>query len=158
MRYIIAHKGVFPVSERVIAQLKKERKLGLDKPGTFDRFRANCERSKDTLVSLLHDIKGQGKRVVGYAATSKSTTVLNYCGITPDLIEYISDTTPIKQGKFSPGTHIPVRPYADFVANYPDIALLFAWNHGEEIMAKEDAFKQAGGRFLLYVPEVKVLI
>jgi methylation protein EvaC len=108
-------------------------------------------------MALLRRLKHEGKRVAGYAATSKSTTVTNYCGITADLVEFISDTTRIKQGKFSPGTHIPVRPYEEFAASYPDYALLFGWNHGEEIMAKESRFKTAGGRWIVYVPEVRVL-
>ena len=95
--------------------------------------------------------------MAGYAATSKSTTVTNYCGLTPHLVEFISDTTPIKQGKYSPGAHIPVRPYEEFKANYPDYALLFGWNHAEEIMAKEQAFKAAGGKWIVYVPHVQVL-
>jgi methylation protein EvaC len=83
--------------------------------------------------------------------------VINYCGITPDLIEFISDTTPIKQGKYTPGAHIPVRPYQDFGRAYPDYALLFAWNHSEEIMAKEGKFRQAGGKWITFVPRVEVL-
>ncbi len=81
----------------------------------------------------------------------------NYCGITPDLVEYISDTTPIKQGKFSPGAHIPVKAYQEFAARHPEYALLFAWNHGEEIMAKEKEFRAKGGKFILYVPDVQVV-
>ena len=96
------------------------------------------------------------RSIAGYAATSKSTTVTNYCGITPDLVEYISDTTPIKQGKFSPGVHIPVRPHAEFAGDYPDYALLFGWNHGEEILAKERAFTESGGRWIVYVPAVGI--
>jgi methylation protein EvaC len=131
--------------------------MGLSKRETYDELHRNIQRSREELLKLLRDLKQQGKRVVGYGATSKSTTVTNYCGITPDLVEFISDTTPIKQGKFSPGAHIPVRPYEDFKANYPDYALLFAWNHGEEIIEKETAFQQAGGKWIVYVPEVKVL-
>lgn len=157
MRYTVAHRGTLPVSEAVVAQRNKETALGLDQPATFDRFRRNVEKSRDELLALLRRIKTEGKRVVGYAATSKSTTVTNYCGITPELVEFISDTTPIKQGKFSPGTHIPVRPYAEFAARYPDYALLFGWNHGEEIMAKEKNFTAAGGKWILYVPQVTVL-
>ena len=108
-------------------------------------------------MALLRDLQRRGRRVVGYAATSKSTTVTNYCGITPGLVEFISDTTPIKQGKFSPGAHIPVRPYEAFTARYPDYALLFGWNHAEEIMAKEQAFRAAGGKWIVYVPRVQVL-
>ncbi|MFZ2950681.1 MAG: methyltransferase C-terminal domain-containing protein, partial [Desulfuromonadaceae bacterium] len=109
------------------------------------------------LMALLSDLKRQGKRVVGYGATSKSTTITNYCGITPDLVEFISDTTPIKQGKFSPGAHIPVRHYDEFTKNHPEYALLFAWNHAAEIMAKEERFRNAGGKWIVYVPGVRVL-
>jgi methylation protein EvaC len=157
MRYVIAHKGAYPVSQAVVAQREKEDALGLHRPETFARLRRNIERSREDLLTLLETVKGQGGRVVGYAATSKSTTVTNYCGLTPGLVEFISDTTPIKQGKFSPGAHIPVRPYEDFKARYPDYALLFGWNHAEEIMAKEQAFKAAGGKWIVYVPEVQVI-
>lgn len=157
MRYVIARKGVRPVSPNVAAQRNKEQGMGLHLPETYDRFRRNCEESCTRLMDLLHDLKVQGKRVVGYGATSKSTTITNYCGITPDLIEFISDTTPIKQGKFSPGAHIPVLPYEAFVENYPDYALLFAWNHAREIMEKEEAFHTAGGKWIVYVPHVAVL-
>jgi len=80
--------------------------------------------------------------------------VTNYCGIGPDLVEYISDTTPIKQGRYSPGTHIPVRPYSEFQNDPPEHALLFAWNHAQEILAKERDFIARGGRFIVYVPGV----
>jgi methylation protein EvaC len=156
MRYMIAHQGVFPISADVEAQIRKEKKLGLHSREMFKGFRRNVERSRDSLMHTLANLKKQGKRVVGYGATSKSTTVLNYCGITPDLVEFISDTTPTKQGKYSPGMHIPVKPYDDFCSRYPDVALLFAWNHGEEIMGKEKNFSDAGGQWLVYVPEVRI--
>jgi methylation protein EvaC len=82
--------------------------------------------------------------------------VINYCGLDAGLVEYICDTTPIKQGKFSPGRHIPIRPYEEFKAHYPDYALLFGWNHAREIVAKEDDFVKSGGKWILYVPEVAV--
>ena len=157
MRYVIAHKGARPVSPHVGMQKDKELSLGLHRPETYDRFRRKCEESRNCLMALLHDLKVQGKRVVGYGATSKSTTITNYCGITPDLVEFISDTTPIKQGKFSPGAHIPVRPYDEFKSRYPDYALLFAWNHAREIMENEDAFRANGGKWIVYVPQVAVL-
>ncbi|HBG27357.1 MAG: SAM-dependent methyltransferase [Planctomycetes bacterium GWF2_41_51] len=157
MRYVIAHKGAGKISQRVIEQREKEKRLGLHLPETYVQFRKNIENSRDRLVELLTSIKKQGKRVVGYAATSKSTTINNYCGITAELVEYISDTTPIKHGKFSPGTHIPVKPYKDFCDNYPDYALLYAYNHAREIMAKEQKFMAAGGKWITYVPKVGVL-
>lgn len=157
MRYILSNKGMRRVSQNVRIQLGKEKVIGLDREETYKIFKKNCEQSRDRLITLLREINSQSKRVVGYAATSKSTTVLNYCGINSDLIEFISDTTPIKQGKFSPGMHIPVRQYEEFVAQYPDYAVLFAWNHSEEIMAKEQRFKDTGGKWIVFVPEVKVL-
>ena len=157
MRYVIARTGSRAPSGTVARQREKEQRQGLHLPETYDRFRAHCEASRDSLINLLHSLKAEGKRIVGYGATSKSTTITNYCGITPELVEFISDTTPIKQGTFSPGAHIPVRPYEEFIRNYPDCALLFAWNHAREIMEKEGAFRAAGGRWIVYVPDVKIL-
>jgi methylation protein EvaC len=157
MRYTIARQGARTVSPRVSAALRREEEMGLGDPAVYEGFRKNCEASRDALVTLLKDIRKGGKRIVGYAATSKSTTILNYCGIGTDLIEFISDTTPVKQGRYSPGAHIPVRPYEEFSTRYPDYALLFAYNHAREIMAKEEMFIASGGRWIVYVPAVKVL-
>ena len=156
MRYFVARQGAHPVAAAVGAQRDKERALGLEKAETYQAFARNVARSRDELMTLLHDLKRQGKRVVGYAATSKSTTVTNFCGITPDLVEFISDTTPIKQGRFSPGVHIPVKSHDAFARRYPDYALLFGWNHAEEILANERAFRDAGGQWIVYVPRVEV--
>lgn len=157
MRYTISHKGAYKVSNRVHSILKKEETLGLTKPEIFLKLRQNIERSREELMTLLYDLNKKGKRLAGYGATSKSTTLINYCGITLDIIEYISDTTPIKQGKFSPGAHIPIRSYEEFCGHYPDYALLFAWNHAEEIMEKEQKYKKAAGKWILYVPKVQVV-
>ena len=156
MRYVLAHAGAYPVKETVTQLLQNEKVLGLHRLSTFESFRNNVEQSRRDLVNLLRALQAQGKRVAGYGATSKSTTVLNYSGIGSDLIEYISDTTPIKQGKFTPGMHIPVKPYEFFKDNPPDYAVLFAWNHAEEIMAKESAFMKAGGKWILHVPKVQI--
>ena len=157
MRYVIAHKGVKERSQAVVKQQAIEENLGLSSPTTYEQLRRRIEICRIQLRELLASLKQQGKRIVGYGATSKSATVANYCGIGPDVVEFISDTTPIKQGKYSPGMHIPVRPYQEFCANYPDYALLFAWNHAEEILAKEYAFTQAGGKWIVYVPKVQVI-
>src|SRR3989441_5633512 len=111
MRYVVAREGVRNISASVLEQVEKERVRGLQGSEALKRFRRKSEQSRDQLIALLYSLKRHGKRVVGYGATSKSTTVINYCGLTPDVVEFISDTTPIKQGKFSPGAHIPVRPY-----------------------------------------------
>lgn len=157
MRYVLARKGARTVLSSVAKVLSEERAAGLDLPETYETFRKSCESSKKELVAILEAEKAAGRRVVGYGATSKSTTILNYCGIGPNLIEYISDTTPIKQNKYSPGMHIPVRPHSEFKSNPPNTAVLFAWNHAEEIMAKERDFTESGGRWILHVPKVRVL-
>lgn len=157
MRYVLAPEGSHAVSPNVAALLAQERAQGLHLAGTYTQFKRNCEGSRAALRSLLEQLHREGKRVVGYGATSKSTTVLNYCGIGPELIEFISDTTPIKQGKFSPGAHIPVRHYEKFKQNPPDYAVLFAWNHAREIFEKEQAFLSGGGKWITFVPEVGIL-
>jgi methylation protein EvaC len=157
MRYVLAHQGAYSVKPSVTELIAKEKAQGLDRLDTFRAFGRNVQRSRQELRGLLNQLKTEGKRVAGYGATSKSTTILNYCGIGPDLIEFISDTTPIKQGKFSPGMHIPVVPYETFKSNPPDYAILFAWNHAEEIMAKEQEYMASGGKWIVHVPEVQVL-
>jgi methylation protein EvaC len=156
MRYVVARKGARTPDASVARQIEHERRIGLSEAETYRSLARRIERSRDALIAVLRDLRSQGRRIAGYAATSKSTTVINYCGITPDLVEFISDTTPIKQGRFSPGRHIPVRPYEAFAAAFPDYALLFGWNHADEIFAKEQAFAASGGRWIVYVPEVGV--
>ena len=157
MRYTVAKNGARRPSERLAGLRAREESLGLHKMATFQAMKDRVQASKEQLVTLLQKLKQDGKRVGGYGATSKSTTVTNFCGIGPDLIEFISDTTPIKQNKFSPGTHIPVKPYDVFSSDYPDYAVLFAWNHSDEILAKEESFLRQGGRFITFVPDVRIL-
>lgn len=157
MRYIIGHVGERPVSERALIQIEREKELGLNDPETFVKFKKNCEISKQELKALLIKLKSEGKKVAGYAATSKSTTILNYSDIGSDLIEYICDNTPIKQGKYSPGKHIPIVPIETFKDTYPDYAVLFAYNHAKEIIAKETEFIKQGGKWIMFVPNVHIV-
>ena len=157
MRYVVARKGVRKVEAAVHELLAREDEMGLNRPETYHTFRERVFRSRDELTKLLTDLRRKGKRISGYGATSKSTTVTNFCALTPDLLDCISDTTPGKQGKYSPGAHIPIVPYERFREAFPDYALLFAWNHAGEIMQKEREFRRQGGKFIVYVPTVRVL-
>jgi methylation protein EvaC len=157
MRYTIGHKGVKIVSQSVINLIKKEKKLGLDKKQSYLNFTDNVNKIKNDLINLLTKLKNDGKKVVAYGATSKSTTVTNYFGITTDLVECIYDTTPIKQNKLSPGAHIPVLPYDQFRESNPDYVLLFAWNHATEIMKKESDYMGHDRHWITYIPNVKVI-
>ncbi len=148
MRYYLEPEPArWKATDKLYEQLKKEKFL--DKPKTYLKLRSKIEKKRNRLRTAIDKLRN--KRIVGYGATSKSTTVTVYCGLGLDQIEYISDTTPIKQGKLSPGAHIPVKPHEEFVKDPPDVALLFAWNHRDEIYAKEKNF---GGKWLNYVPEV----
>ena len=156
MRYTIAHKGMKTVSQDVINLIYQEKKIGLDKTKAYLGFTDSVNRIKDDLIELLIKLKDDGKKVVAYGATSKSTTVTNYFSITPDLVECIYDTTPIKQNKLSPGAHIPVLPYDQFRESNPDYVLLFAWNHATEIMKKERDYMGSDRHWITYIPEVKI--
>lgn len=157
MRYWISHSGARSIAARVIELRDRERASGLHAADTFSQFRDRVTANGIALTALLRDCKARGLSVVGYGATSKSTTAINFFGMTPDLIEFISDTTPAKHGKFSPGAHIPIRSHDHFRAPYPPRALLFAWNHAAEVRAKETAFTRSGGRWIVYVPAVQEL-
>jgi methylation protein EvaC len=157
MRYTLAHKGAKEVHESVTNLLIKEKALGLNTNQAYTEFSNNVDKIKYDLIALLLELKEKGKKVVGYGATSKSTTVTNYFGITPDLVSAIYDTTPTKHNTFSPGAKIPVLPYEEFRDSDPDYVLLFAWNHAEEIMEKEKDFVRDGRKWIVYVPQAKIL-
>lgn len=157
VRYTLAHTGARTPTAAVAELLADENKRNLAAMPTLTGFASSVEKIRDDLTALLRELRDGGKRVVGYGATAKSATVTNYCGIGPDLVPFICDTTVAKQGRLTPGSHIPVREPSAFAEPYPDYALLFAWNHAEEIMAKERAFREAGGKWILYVPEVHVV-
>ena len=139
MRYIIKRKNLS--SQRVKKILENEKKLNLDKVESCLNFKKNCEISNKIIIEKIKVLKQQGKSICGYAATSKSTTILNYCNIGINEIDYICDTTKEKIGKYSPGKHIPIKDMNYFHNNPTDCVYLFAWNHKKEIFNKEKKFK-----------------
>ncbi|WP_254802441.1 class I SAM-dependent methyltransferase [Kitasatospora sp. SUK 42] len=157
LRYTLKRAGRGTPSRAVAELAAEERRRGLDNPEVFDEFAVRIERIRTELTTLLRKLRAEGKRVVGYGATAKSATVTNYCGIGPELIEWVCDVTPAKHGKLMPGSHIPVRPSEALAHPYPDYVVLFAWNHAEEITAKERLFRESGGRWIVYAPEVRVI-
>jgi methylation protein EvaC len=141
MRYIVGKKNIHKISNNVIVHLERERLKNLDNILSCNLFKKKCELSKLKTRETLLKFKEDGCKIAGYAATSKSTTILNYCNIDNKVIDYICDTTPEKIDKFSPGTHIPIVDMAHFKKFNPDIAYLFAWNHKDEIFQKEKSYK-----------------
>ena len=157
VRYTIARAGARTPTPAVDAMLEMEGRRCLTETATLNRFATNVTRHREELVTLIKDLRGQGKRIVGYGATAKSATLMNYCGIGPDLISFVCDNTPAKQGLYTPGSHVPIRTPEDFNEADADYALLFAWNHADEIIEKEAKFREAGGRWIVYVPDVRVI-
>ena len=147
MRYVICRKGVYKEKISLKKILKKEKRKNLDNIKCCLEFKKKCEISKNRLIQKLKNFKKKNYKIAGYAATSKSTTILNYCKIGTNYIDYISDTTKEKIGKFSPGMHIPIVSMKHFQKNLPDRAFLFAWNHKNEILKKEKKFKKKGKWF-----------
>ena len=156
-RIYACKKGAREIEHSVSTNLKFEFDFGIQNLSTYLHFSKKVEESKNNLIKLLTKMKSDGLKIISYGATSKSTTVFNYCGIGPELIDYIVDTTADKQGKLSPGMHIPVvTPEVGF-NNTVDIAFLGAWNYEKEILDKEEAFIKVGGKFVTHIPYVKIL-
>ncbi len=141
----------------VAARIAHEKRLGLDKLETFKKFASDIDARKQELGSLLRKLKSEGKRIAGFGAPAKATTLMHHFGLGPDLVEFIVDDSPLKQGLFTPGHHIPVLPSSAIVERKPDYLLILAWNFAPSIMAKNQAFKAAGGRFIVPLPNVEVL-
>jgi len=157
MRYYVANKGIYEKSNNVDQIFYNEKKYNLDKVETYLTFSDNVKKSKKDLIDLLEKLKKDKKKISGYAATSKSTTILNYCNIDSSLINEIYDTTPEKIGKYSPGMNIPVKSFDEFYKNIPDYSFIFAWNHFKEITLKESNYISNGGKWITHVPKVSIL-
>lgn len=148
--------GERSIDESVSYHISMEKEAGLDRLETYVNFGKQIETSKKQLTNLLKELKRKGSKIISYGATSKSTTVFNYCGINGSTIDYIVDTTPSKQNKFSPGVHIPVIPPEEGMTEDVDYAFLGAWNFENEITAKEKDFLRRG-RFITHVPFVRII-
>ncbi len=137
MRYVIQRKSISKKSERLKKLLINERKKNISNFLGCLNFKKKVQRSKILLKKRIENIIRKGNKICGYGATSKSTTILNYCKINSKMIDCIFDTTPDKIGKLSPGTHIPIKSYNSFKNSTYKNVFLFAWNHKKEIMKKE---------------------
>lgn len=152
--YVKLKESTRPIELDVSNQINQEKTFGLESFDTYKLFADRVNKSKQDLVNILNDLKSSGKKVIAYGAASKATTVFNYCGIDSSLIEYITDTTPTKVGKYQPGTHIPIISPEDGFDDTVDVAYLGAWNFRTEIMNKETDYLSRGGKFITHVPQV----
>lgn len=158
MRVLVAKEDSSWVpSGDAAAWREAESEAGLLEAETYDRFRRSVEQRRDELMELLDGLLERGNIVAGYGASARGNTLLNYYGIGPDRLEYIVDRNELKQGLYTPGTHIPVEETGKLVDDRPDYVLLLAWNFAGEILEQQRAYREAGGRFVQPIPEVRVL-
>jgi len=150
-------EGDGKISDRVSLLKSKELEVGLDKLETYLSFREKVKATKRQLLSFLIDIKNQGKSLVGYGAPAKGNTLLNYCGIRTDLLDYTVDRSPHKQGLFLPGTHIPICHPDKIMETKPDYLLILPWNLKDEIIEQMSHIREWGGKFVVPIPQVKVI-
>jgi SAM-dependent methyltransferase len=146
-----------PISSRVAKLVNREKAAGLTRLGSYLSFGRNVEETKCGLLEFLIRAKRAGQSVVGYGAPAKGNTLLNYCGVRSDFIQYTVDRSPHKQGRFLPGSHIPIYHPDQIKETKPDYLLIFPWNLKEEIMDQMAYIRAWGGQFVLPIPKVEVL-
>ena len=155
--YVCKNNSKFKETKNLKLIKSKEIKLGLHKFSTYKKFSYKVKKSRKDLVDLLTKLKRSNKKIISYGATYKSTTVFNYCNIGKKLIDYVIDTTPNKQGKFTPGKHLPIISPEKGLNETVDYAFLGAWNFEKEIKQKEKSFIKKGGKFIVHVPKVRII-
>jgi SAM-dependent methyltransferase len=144
-------------SKAVQELLADEERRGVHTSEPYDRFAASVLDLRERLLALLGKLRRDGARIAGYGSPAKGNTLLNYLGIDQRTIEYLVDRSPLKQGKFTPGTHLPIYPAEKLVVDRPDYTLILAWNFRDEILAQQADYTRAGGRFIVPLPRPEVL-
>jgi len=158
-RYYIKKKinNIYKIKNSVKKEIRKELKFGLHKISTYKNFELKIKKSKKRLLSIFSKMKNKKLKIIGYGATAKSCTVLNYCKIGNNFIDYFYDTTSYKIGRYLPGSKILIKKYKKLSKKKIDIAFLGAWNFKEEIFKKEKDFIKKGGKFITHIPIPKII-
>jgi SAM-dependent methyltransferase len=150
-------RGPFEPSHRVALMRAQEAEFGVASLETYSRFAAQVQETKRKLLAFLIETRGLGKRIVGYGAPAKGNTLLNYCGVRSDFLDYTVDRSPHKQGLFLPGTHIPICEPNRIRQTRPDYVLILPWNLKNEIIEQMSYIREWGGKFVLPIPSVEVV-
>jgi len=155
--FVSKKKSKYIINKNVNQLISLEKEKKMHEVMAYRKFAERVEKLKEDLVNLLQKLQSENKKVIGYGAAAKGNTLLNYYHIGSELIEFIADLSPMKQNKFTPGTHIPVYSPERIYEIKPDYMLILAWNFVDEIMKQQSKFKEMGGRFIIPVPEVKII-
>jgi len=156
LRLFVMHDGA-PVAKDVTAMLEAEEKLGLTQAAYYADFAARVELLRHDLVSLLRKLKAQGHSIAAYGASAKGTTLLNFFDLGHDVLDFVADRSPAKQGKLTPGLHLPILPPEALAHSRPDYCLLLTWNFAEEILEQQAAYRASGGKFVVPIPQVRIV-
>lgn len=157
IRIYAMKSGKGKISDTISELINLEKRVGLDSFETYLKFGMNVEKIKTDLLSILTKLKSEGKKVAAYGAPAKGNVLTNYFGIGSQFIDYVVDKNPLKQNLFTPGTHLPVYSLEKLNEVRPDYLLILAWNFADEIMRQQSEFKENGGRFIIPIPEPKII-
>ena len=157
MRYFIGKKDQHKKTENVSKYLQIENEKEIYTEAKLKLFSKKVHQHRQELMNLLYDIKKQNKTIVGISSPAKGNTLLNFCKIGPELLNYVTERNPLKINKFTPGMHIPVNSDDELLKNIPDYALILAWNFSEEIIKNNLDYQKKGGKFIIPIPKPKII-
>jgi SAM-dependent methyltransferase len=150
-------EGPWRARTGVDALLAEEAAWGISGLAPYRSFGDRVGRLRDELVALVERLRREGRRIAVYGASAKSCILLNHCGIGRETLEFVVDRSPVKQGRFTPGTHLPIHPPEKLLAAQPDYVLLSAWNLADEVLAQQAEYRRRGGRFIVPIPAVSIV-
>jgi SAM-dependent methyltransferase len=156
LRLFAGHTGAHAVEKSATDLLDEETRKGVNALAYYEGFGHQVRAIKDDLVALLAKLKQEGKRIAAYGASAKGSTLLNYYGIGGETLDFVADRSTYKQGRLTPGTHIPIVPPEELLKRQPDYTLLLTWNFADEILTQQQAYRDAGGKFIVPIPKVEV--
>jgi SAM-dependent methyltransferase len=157
LRLFAGRAGVHPVQSSVDVLLSDEKRQGVGSLDYYRDFARHAQAIKTDLVELVASLKKTGKKIAAYGASAKGSTLLNFCGFEPETFEFVADRSTFKQGRLTPGLHLPIVPTEHLLEQMPDYALLLTWNFAEEILKQQNDYRKRGGKFILPIPKVKIV-
>ena len=157
LKIFVAQPKIFAVSDNVKQLIAQETEAGFDRIETYQQMSDNVQGLKNELIDLLAKLKGNGKTIAAYSAPAKGNILLNYFGINKNYLDFIVDKAEAKQGLYTPGTHLLVEPLSKIDKAKPDYLLILCWNIADEIIEQLQEYHQAGGRFIIPIPKIRVI-